>query len=216
MPVEQIRQLMLECFKQWGMPKAIRSDNGEPFGVPTRDVIPLMSIWLKAWCIEPILNRPRRPQDNAHVENNQATVSRWAEVYDCKTTTQMQERVDEVCAFHRDDFPVRRIGNVSRKQVFKSLYQNLRSYEQASFVTQRAYDLLAQAKYPRKVSSNGTISLYGEKFQAGLHLKRQTLLVKFNADNQTWECFDKEHSMVKIIVDQRFSHDSLKQLNLDS
>ena len=58
---------MLDLFREWGIPQALRSDNGEPFGVPSRDVVPFMSLWLAAWGIRPILNRPRRPTDNPNV-----------------------------------------------------------------------------------------------------------------------------------------------------
>ncbi|MEZ4991386.1 MAG: hypothetical protein R2824_13270 [Saprospiraceae bacterium] len=97
-PWNQITSLLLEIFKQWGLPKAIRTDNGAPFGVPSRDVVPVMSLWLIAWGIQPILNRPRRPEQNAHVESNQGTSQRWAEVKQCQNLQQMQLRLDEAAA----------------------------------------------------------------------------------------------------------------------
>lgn len=205
---------MLETFQAWGMPKAVRSDNGEPFGVPTRDVIPLMSLWLKGWGVEPILNRPRRPQDNAHVENNQATVARWAEIHQCTSIGQMQQRIDEACRFQRDVYPVIRIGNVARKKVFVDLYHKARPFEQATFIENRAYDFLAQAIYPRKVSERGTISLYNKKFQAGLPYRRQVLFVKFNPEDCSWLCLDKDQNIVKVLSDQRLSKENLYNLQI--
>lgn len=205
---------MLEAFREWGMPSAIRTDNGEPFGVPTRDVIPFMSLWLKAWGIQPILNRPRQPQDNAHVENNQGTSSRWAELSECQSIDQMQQRLDEVCRFQRDIYPVRRIGNVPRRQVFPELYQKARPFEQAHFDEQKAYEFLAQAVYPRKVSSRGTISLYGQRFQPGLKYRGQVLFIKFDPAKTTWLCLDKGQNMVAVLPDPRFSKENLYNLNI--
>jgi transposase InsO family protein len=71
---------LLQLFTKWGLPKAFRTDNGMPFGLPSRDSIPIMSLWLKGWGIHPILNRPKHPQDNAKVERAQGTSSRWAEI----------------------------------------------------------------------------------------------------------------------------------------
>lgn len=205
---------MLEAFTEWGIPGAIRSDNGEPFGVPTRDVIPFMSLWLIAWGIQPILNRPRQPQDNPHVENNQGTSSRWAEVFECKNIPQMQQRLDEACRFQRDIYPVRRIGNVPRKRVFPGLYEKARPFEQARFDEQKAYAFLAQAVYPRKVSAYGTISLYSQKFQVGFKYRGQILFVKFDPDSLSWLCLDKNQNIVQALPDQRFSKDNLYNLNI--
>lgn len=205
---------MLELFQQWGMPKAIRTDNGEPFGVPTRDVIPFMSLWLKAWGIQPILNRPGQPQDNPHVEGNQGTASRWAEVLQCQTIAQMQDRLDEACRFQRDIYPVRRIGKAPRKQVFPNLYTKVRPFEQTQFDEQKAYQYLAQAVYPRKVSSNGTISIYTKRFQAGFQFRGQTLFIKFDPDKIEWLCLDQKQATVRTLTDERFAKQNLCNLKI--
>ncbi len=205
---------MLLIFKEWGMPKAIRTDNGEPFGVPTRDVIPFMSLWIKAWGIDPILNRPKQPQDNAHVENNQATSSRWAEVFKCTSIEQMQRQLDEACHFQRDIYPVRRIGNASRKQVFPKLYDNPRLFEKVNFDEQRAYDFLAQVIYPRKVSARGTIALYNQPFQVGFKFRGQVLFVKLDPMKVKWLCLDENQNIVRILSDERLVKQNLYNLNI--
>jgi len=196
------------------MPLAIRTDNGEPFGVPTRDVIPIMSLWLLAWGITPILNRPRRPQDNAKVECNQGTASRWAEVYKCQSMEQMQEHLDDVCAFQRDHFPVKRIGKLSRSQVFKDLYIVARPFEQARFEEQRAYNYLAQAIYPRKVSSGGKTTIYNKPFQVGAQHKGKTVFAKFDPANIAWLVLDESGNLIKTIPDPRFSRENLFNLTV--
>jgi len=196
------------------MPLAIRTDNGEPFGVPTRDVIPIMSLWLVAWGINPILNRPRRPQDNAKVECNQGTTSRWAEVHKYQDLEQMQNHLDEVCSLQRDHFPVKRIGKATRNEVFKDLYTVKRSFEQAVFMEQKAYQYLAQAVYPRKVSSSGTTTIYNKPFQIGLPHKGKTVFVKFDPANIAWLFLDQNGNLLKTISDPRFSRDNLFNLTV--
>jgi transposase InsO family protein len=213
-PLSEIRILLLNMFAQWGMPLAIRTDNGNPFGVPTRDVIPIMSLWLSAWGVTPILNRPRRPQDNAKVESNQGTVSRWAEVYECQNFEQMQERLDEACALQRDQFPVKRIGNVSRSEVFKDLYTIKRPFELASFDEQKAYRHLAQAVYPRKVSKVGAAEIYHKSFQVGTEHKGKIVFVKFDPEKISWLIFDHLENLIKSIPDPRFSRENLFNLTV--
>lgn len=209
-----MRALLLDLFVQWGVPLAIRTDNGEPFGVPTRDVIPIMSLWLLAWGITPILNRPRRPQDNAKVESNQGTVSRWAEVYECQSPEQMQEQLDDACALQRDRYPVKRIGKVSRSEVFSDLYTVARPFEQAVFDEQKAYRHLAEAVYPRKVSTVGTTAVYNKPFQVGAAHKGKTVFVKFDPVNIAWLFLDQQGNLIKMIPDPRFSRENLFNLTV--
>ena len=196
------------------MPLAIRTDNGEPFGVPTRDVVPIMSLWLVAWGITPILNRPRRPQDNAKVESNQGTASRWAEVYKCQSLEQMQQHLDEVCALQRDHFPVKRIGRACRSELFKELYTPARPFQQAVFDEQKAYDYLAKAVYPRKVSATGTTAIYQKPFQVGAQHKGKIVFAKFDPSNIAWLFFDQQGNLLKSIPDPRFSPHNLFNLTV--
>lgn len=212
--IQQIRQAMLGLFREWGMPKAVRSDNGEPFGVPTRDVVPIMSLWLAAWGIRPILNRPRRPTDNANVENNQGTSARWAEAYGCAGAGQMQQRLDEAARCQREAYKVTRLGKVTRKELFPELYENPRKFDEALFDEKRAYALLSQAVYPRKVSSAGTVAIYSKNFSVGLKHKGTVLFCKFSPKDIAWLCLDKDQHILKTIPDERFSRENLYNLTV--
>lgn len=212
--IQQAGQTMLELFRQWGMPKAVRSDNGEPFGVPTRDVIPIMSLWLTAWGIKHILNRPKRPTDNPNVENNQHTSARWADVDRCINVAQMQERLDEAARCQRDVYKVVRLGKVTRKKLFPELYDNPRTFDQARFDANLAYELLSQAIYPRKVSSGGTVTLYSKHFSVGLKHKGTVVFCKFSAKDLAWLCLDKDQHILRTIPDDRFSAKNLYNLTV--
>jgi hypothetical protein len=201
-------------FSQWGLPKAIRTDNGDPFGVPTRDVIPIMSLWLAAWGVRPILNRPRTPQQNAKVERNQGTTAKWAEVYNCPDVQTMQQKLDEACKHQRDHYPVRKLGNQSRSAVFKSLNQTQRPFDPSLFDEKKAWAYLAKAIFPRKVSTNGTIHLYHTPIQAGANYRGKIVLVKFNPTNQSWMIFTEASELIKEVHDPRFSRDSLFNLTI--
>ena len=187
------------------MPKFIRTDNGEPFGVPTRDIVPIMSLWLKAWGIPPILNRPRTPTDNAKVERGQGTTSRWAELSLCPNLEFLQHNLDEACRMQREKFPVLRLGNVTRADLHQSLREVPRPFDSTKFNPRHAYDFLAEAKLPRKVCSSGTITLYGKAFTVGAKLKRQVMMIHFDADQLAWIVTEQNGTVCKTLPDERFS-----------
>ena len=147
-PLALIRSFLIEYFQIWTIPKAIRTDNGLPFGVPSRDVVPIMSLWLKAWGIIPILNRPRRPTDNAKVERAQGTTSRWAEVNNCANLNILHQQLDEVCCLQREKYLVTRLGNVTRARLHLSLQAKPRPFEEAVFDEEMAYNHLSKMTPP--------------------------------------------------------------------
>ena len=196
------------------MPKSIRTDNGIPFGVPTRDVIPLMSLWLLAWNIKPILNRPKMPTDNPNVENNQHTSARWAEVYKSHSVIEMETNLDQAAMFQRDFFEVSRWGNQTRKESFPKLYNNPVKFEHAKFEVKRAYEFLATAIYPRLITSTGTIKIYNKTLSVGKKYARQICLLNFSPEKIAWICLNRKKEILKVIPDPRFSEKNLFDLNL--
>lgn len=202
----------MEQFQRWTMPKAIRTDNGEPFGVPTRDVVPVMSLWLKAWGITPILNRPRRPTDNAKVERGQGTTSRWAELSKCADLAMLQQALDQACLIQREKYPVVRLGNVTRSHLHKSLSAKTRPFEDAYFDEKKAHAYLALAVMPRKVSINGTIVIYSKVFSVGIDHKRKVMMIKFDPVEIQWIVIEQNSTICKTLPDPRFDRDSLFNL----
>lgn len=206
--------MLIEAFQKWGLPKAIRTDNGEPFGVPSRDAVPILSLWLLAWGIQPILNPPRRPQANSKVERNQGTAGCWAEVDNCPNVAILQHRLDEAADFQRNHYRVRKIGNVPRTTLFQDLLKIERPFVVTEFDEKRAYQYLEGVLYPRKVSSGGTICIHSKHFQAGLQYRGQVVYTKFNAQNIAWTVLDTKHKFIKMIPDQRFSKENLFNLTV--
>jgi len=196
------------------MPKAIRTDNGIPFGVPTRNVIPIMSLWLMAWNIKPILNRPKMPTDNPNVENNQHTSARWAEVYRAINVIDMEASLDEAALIQRDFFEVTRWGNQTRKKCFPKLYNNPVKFENAQFDVNRAYEFLAKAIYPRLISSGGTIRVYNKALTVGKKYAGEITFLNFSPKEMAWICLNREKEILKVIPDPRFSEKNLFDLNL--
>ena len=212
--MEEVRQLLISQFILWGLPRAIRTDNGSPLGVPSRTILPIVSLWLAGWGIKHILNRPARPTDNPNVENNQRTSARWAEVYQCKDYIEMDKALDEAAKYQRDFFKVTRLGNVSRKQLYPLLYNNPRKFDESLFDVQKAYRLLAQAVFPRKVNRCGVISIYDKTFSVERKNAGKTVFVSFDATKIQWICRDEQKQIIKTIPDNRFSETNILNLTI--
>lgn len=212
MPVDGILDFLLALFQRWGLPKAVRTDNGEPFGVPTRDVVPMMSLWLKAWGVTPILNPPRTPTDNPKVERGQGTTSRWAEPAKCRDLSALQRALDSACTVQREKYPVVRLGKVTRSQLHKSLFDKARPFDRTAFDIGKAHKHLAKALLPRKVSSNGVIAIYSKYFSVGVAHKGKVVMVKFNPANVSWLVLEQNGSVCNELPDPRFSKDCLLNL----
>jgi transposase InsO family protein len=207
--LEEIRQFLLELFEKWGLPKALKTDNGDPFGVPTRDVIPIISLWLIGWGITPILNRPKHPQDNAQVERAQGTSSRWAEIAKAKNIEDLQHRLDTIIKEQRDKYPVKRLGYACRTKVFPDLYDKKRPFCARSFDIEAVYEFLSSKTLQRKVSSTGIIALYGKHFQVHLKFKGQYVFLKFNKTIMGWDVINTNKEFLKTISDERFSKNNI-------
>jgi len=211
-PLEEIRSFLIELFQTWTMPKAIRTDNGLPFGIPCRDVVSIMSLWLKAWGIIPILNRPRRPTDNSKVERAQGTTSRWAEVKKCADLNALQQQLDEACLIQREKYPVLRLGKVTRANLYKSLYAKTRPFNQAIFDELRAYEHLSKLVMARKVGENGMVVIYDKPFSIGAAHKRKIVFIKLRSDEPQWTVLDERSNILKVLSDSRFDRDQLFNL----
>lgn len=211
---QNLLDLLIQMFQEWGMPKAIRTDNGSPLGAPSRTVIPLVSLWLAAWGVRHILNRPRMPTDNPNVENNQATSARWAEIDSCKDLTEVEMKLAEAGRYQRDHFKVSRLGKVTRKQLYDKLYNNPRPFDQVQFDPQKAYQLLAKAIYPRKISTNGVITIYDQPFSIGAKYRGQIVFVTFDPKEIAWICIDQDKQILKILPDPRFHEQHLYNLTI--
>lgn len=213
-PLEQVRQFMLQVFNKWGSPKAFRTDNGMPFGLPSRDAIPIMSLWLKGWGITPILNRPKHPQDNAKVERMQGTSSRWAEIYKANDLSDLQKRLDTIIQEQRDKYPVKRLKYACRTQVFPDIYDIKRPFDETKFDVKAAYEFLSSKTLKRKVSVSGGVSLYGKYIQIHLKLKGTYVFFNFEPTKNQWIVFDNNKKILKYIPEDRFSEENILLLTV--
>ncbi len=154
------------------------------------------------------------PTDNPNVENNQYTSARWADIYASHNVSDMEARLDKAAMLQRDYFKVSRWGNQSRKDCFARLYNNPIQFQKAQFDINRAHNLLAQAIYPRLISTGGTIRVYNKSFSVGQKYAGQVTFLNFSPQEMAWVCLSREKKILKVIPDYRFSERNLFELSM--
>lgn len=61
---ELVKRRLERAFREFGMPKEIQSDNGQPFASNGLAQLTAVSAWLLRHDVVPVLSRPGKPQDN--------------------------------------------------------------------------------------------------------------------------------------------------------
>lgn len=212
-PVEQVRAHLITVFERWGQPGSLRVDNGEPFGSPKASCTTALAFWLIGHDIDVIWNKPRCPQMNGKVEKMQDTTARWAEIDQCASRTQLQQQLNSEIIVQREQFPVTRLKNATRLNVFPELETSRRPFQTERFDPQRVYRFLAPKIYVRKVSSCGRITHFGQPVHVGLAQKGQFVRLQFDPQHVAWNLFDNQ-TLFKTIPAPNLQLEPLIQLTV--
>jgi putative transposase len=98
-------------FKDFGLPKAIRSDNGVPFASPNSLFgLSKLSVWWLRLGIEIERIKPGNPQQNGRHERMHLTLKKEATKPAAKNLVQQQERFDRFIEIYNWDRPHQAIG----------------------------------------------------------------------------------------------------------
>ena len=160
MPASFTQAQLRLAFARWGRPRAIRVDNGTPWG-SAGDLPTELAMWLIGLGVEVICNPPRRPQDNGVIERSQGTGKRWAEPHTCPDAAAPGRRLEEQDAIQREHYPS--LKGRSRMEAFPALVHSGREYRPADEAA--TWDLgpvlrhLAGYVLTRRADGGGTVSL---------------------------------------------------------
>lgn len=182
-----MRRELRRVFERWGRPRRIRVDNGKPWG-SSGDLPPPLALWLIGLGIEVIWNTPRHPWENGVVERSQGTAKRWAEPRACRDPAELQARLDADDQRQRERYPV--VRGLSRWELFPGLAHSGRPYREAEegdvWSLRRTRDHLASLAAPRRVDSQGKISVYNKNLYVGSRLANQRVWVQFDPELGEW------------------------------
>lgn len=184
---QQAVQYVNDSFKQWGIPKKIKIDNGKPFVHPGQRDLPTMTIlWWVGLGIEVIQNDPGCPQQNAIVEGLQDTCYRWAAPQKQYNLDALQKSLDEAGRIHREVYQLARRGYKTRIQLYPDLMDNPRSFSHDLFDMNRVYTFLSQKVWQRKVKTAGTIKVFNQEIYVGSRFGHWPVTVTFDPIEHQW------------------------------
>lgn len=107
-----------QAAQHWGLPAGVLSDNGLCFSGKLRGFEVVFEAKLRDAGVRPITSRPFHPQTCGKVERFQQTLKRWLRRQDqrrglARDLTELQDRLDEFCAYYNHQRPHQGIGRVT-------------------------------------------------------------------------------------------------------
>jgi hypothetical protein len=192
----------------------MRFDNGQPFGVPDRSTISVLSLWLIGLGINVHFNRPRTPQENAKVERNQGTTARWSDYKKCSNLQQLQQKLDYACKIQRDKYPLDRHKNKTRKELFPELYNNKNIYNHNFFSIQLVLNTLSEGIFVRRVSQSNQFTFYGLQPTIPKGYAHQDIVIKLDAKRNCWFINDRNGSEIKQLENNFITQENILKLTI--
>jgi hypothetical protein len=192
-PVADIRTSMRQQFRIWGLPKAVRVDNGVPWG-NWNDLPTAFALWLIGLGIEIYWNDPCRPQQNPKIERSQGTGKRWGEPSRCHSVAELQANLDEADHIQREKYPA--AGGASRLELFPGVRHSGHRYtlawEDRTWSLAMVETHLAEYVVRRKVVASGHVSIYDHGRYVGKQFEGQFVEVQYDPDRHQWLIADRE------------------------
>ena len=185
-------------FARWGLPRAIRVDNGHPWGL-NRGLPPALALWLIGLGVAVEWIDPGQPQQNAHVERGNGVTQRWAEPSSCATRRELQTRLRRECAVQRERYPA--VAGMSRAEAYPGLRHAGRPYRAAD--ERRAWELsrvdavLSDLTLYRRANARGAIWVYNTPRYLGRAHCGVEVRVRFDASDRQWVASDLEGHELK-------------------
>jgi hypothetical protein len=210
-----VRGAIRRAFTRWGLPLRLRVDNGTPWGswgeFPTD-----LSLWLIGLGVGMHWNNPRSPQENGVVERSQGTSARWCEPWTCRSSEELQERLDRIDRLYREVYPYR--DRLSRLEYFPGLEHSGRLYDLARepqlWQWSRVAAHLAGYVVTRKVDSTGQVSLYSRGHYVGVVHRRKEVHVMYDPNRNEWVISDRGGTQLRSLPADWLSPQSVMDLEV--
>jgi transposase InsO family protein len=115
---EEVRPVFERLFRDFGLPDAVRSDNGPPFGSSGAGGLSRLSIWLLKLGVEPHFGRPASPQDNGRHERMHRTLAEQTTRPPALCASEQQQRFDVFRQHFNEERPHEALEQGRRRNTF--------------------------------------------------------------------------------------------------
>jgi hypothetical protein len=205
----------MACFARWGCPRAVRVDNGSPWG-SWNDFPPPLALWLIGCGVEVIWNPPRRPQDNGVVERSQGTAKRWAEPGRCSSAAELQSRLDADDVRQREVYPY--AASLSRSEAWPELAHSGRPFALPGDSDRCDFDRvlahLSEYRVSRRVSTPGTVSLFNRSRYIDKTHAGRTVWVRLDPLEVAWIVDDESGRPLRSMPAWELTAETIRELRI--
>jgi putative transposase len=116
--VDGAKAVFTRAFQDYGLPEAIRCDNGSPFGSRGPGGLTRLSAWWLKLGIEPHFIRPASPQENGRHERMHRTLKKETSRPPAVDATEQQARFDSFRRHYNEDRPHEALGQIPPADVY--------------------------------------------------------------------------------------------------
>jgi len=116
---EGVRPVFERLFQDFGLPDAVRSDNGAPFGSSGAGGLSRLSVWLLKLGVEPHFGRPASPQDNGRHERMHRTLQEQTTQPPALCASEQQQRFDGFRRHFNEERPHEALEQTPPAQVWR-------------------------------------------------------------------------------------------------
>lgn len=116
---EAIRPALQRVFRRYGLPRAIRVDNGPPFGGPSPRGLSRLAVWWRRLGIKVDYSRPAHPEDNAAHEQMHGVYQAEVAAHPADSRAMLQRRSDRWRAQYNRLRPHEALGLCSPAQRYR-------------------------------------------------------------------------------------------------
>jgi hypothetical protein len=129
---------------------------------------------------------------------------------------QLQNRLDKAATLQTENYPLRRMGNKSRKELYPALYTNSRTFSSnnAAFDLCRVQQYLSrEVVFVRKVSKKGAINFYAQSVYVGSRYQNRYVCVRYNAELNHFSVEEQEsRTAISWFTADNFNQDNIIKL----
>jgi len=162
-----VKVVLERVFAEVGLPDAIRSDNGSPFGSSGAGGLSRLSVWLIKLGVEPRFIPPSSPQDNGRHERMHRTLKAETARTPADSWEQQQVRFNLFRRAYNEERPHEALGQARPAS---------RWAPPCRFLPARVPEPWCDANHEvRRVRPDGTIKWHGEHVFIGEALARETI-----------------------------------------